>query len=196
MRRAHARAYRSIDVWPGYVDALTTLLLAITFLLTVYVLAQFFLSQALSGREKALARLSQEIEALNRELSRRAHSEAGSRSRHDPPVGRGSSGERGAHRRRGAPRGEQDGRRGTGESARRGEAHFYRCAVSSRATQPADCRAARSTGADRDGAERFGDEESRQPVGHRRSRQAARCRTRGESRRDGALSLRVLRSTA
>jgi chemotaxis protein MotB len=69
MRRAHARAYRSIDVWPGYVDALTTLLLAITFLLTVYVLAQFFLSQALSGREMALARLSQEIEALNRELS-------------------------------------------------------------------------------------------------------------------------------
>jgi len=68
MARARARLYRQVDVWPGYVDALTTLLLAITFLLTVYVLAQFFLSQALSGREKALAQLSQQIEALNREL--------------------------------------------------------------------------------------------------------------------------------
>jgi chemotaxis protein MotB len=69
MARARGRSYRPIDVWPGYVDALTTLLLAITFLLTVYVLAQFFLSQVLSGREKALAHLSQEIEALHQQLA-------------------------------------------------------------------------------------------------------------------------------
>jgi len=69
MARARARSYRSPDVWPGYVDALTTLLLAITFLLTVYVLAQFFLSQALSGREEALRRLSQEVTALSQQLA-------------------------------------------------------------------------------------------------------------------------------
>jgi chemotaxis protein MotB len=69
MARARRRLLRSIDVWPGYVDALTTLLLAITFLLTVYVLAQFFLSQALSGREKALAQLSREIAALSAQLA-------------------------------------------------------------------------------------------------------------------------------
>jgi len=69
MARARRRSYRPADVWPGYVDALTTLLLTITFLLTVYVLAQFFLSQLLTGREKALARLSQDIAALSRQLA-------------------------------------------------------------------------------------------------------------------------------
>jgi len=67
--RTRVRSYRGPDVWPGYVDALTTLLLTITFLLTVYVLAQFFLSQALSGREKALERLSEEVTALSRQLA-------------------------------------------------------------------------------------------------------------------------------
>ena len=38
------RSYRHIDYWPGFVDALSTLLLAIMFLLSVFVLAQFLLS--------------------------------------------------------------------------------------------------------------------------------------------------------
>jgi len=67
--RARLRSQRGPDVWPGYVDALTTLLLTITFLLTVYVLAQYFLSQALSGREQALERLSQEVAALSQQLA-------------------------------------------------------------------------------------------------------------------------------
>jgi chemotaxis protein MotB len=67
--RARLRSQRGPDVWPGYVDALTTLLLTITFLLTVYVLAQFFLTQALSGREKALERLSREVDALSQQLA-------------------------------------------------------------------------------------------------------------------------------
>jgi chemotaxis protein MotB len=68
---AHSRlrSHRGPDVWPGYVDALTSLLLTITFLLTVFVLAQFFLSQALSGREKALELLRQEVAALGEQLS-------------------------------------------------------------------------------------------------------------------------------
>ncbi|MEP2945544.1 MAG: peptidoglycan-binding protein, partial [Lentilitoribacter sp.] len=37
------RRDRSVDYWPGFVDALSTLLLAIMFLLSVFVLAQFFL---------------------------------------------------------------------------------------------------------------------------------------------------------
>lgn len=69
MARTRLRSYRPPDVWPGYVDALTTLLLMITFLLTVYILAQFFLSQALSGREKVLDRLSQKIVALSEQLA-------------------------------------------------------------------------------------------------------------------------------
>lgn len=69
MARSRLRAARGPDVWPAYVDALTTLLLTITFLLTVYVLAQFFLSQVLSGREQALARLSRELENLAAQLA-------------------------------------------------------------------------------------------------------------------------------
>jgi len=69
MARSRVRSYRAPDVWPGYVDALTTLLLMITFLLTVYVLAQFFLSQALSGREQALERLKQDVAALSQQLA-------------------------------------------------------------------------------------------------------------------------------
>ncbi|HVN86552.1 MAG TPA: peptidoglycan -binding protein [Candidatus Binatia bacterium] len=69
MARVRIRSYRTPDVWPGYVDALTTLLLMITFLLTVYILAQFFLSQVLSGREKALKHLSEEIAALTEQLT-------------------------------------------------------------------------------------------------------------------------------
>jgi len=53
-----------VNIWPGFVDALTTLLLAISFLLSVFMLAQFFLSQALSGRDEALVRLNRQIADL------------------------------------------------------------------------------------------------------------------------------------
>ncbi|MBE7637991.1 peptidoglycan -binding protein [Sneathiella sp. P13V-1] len=52
------------EIWPGFVDALTTLLLVIIFLLVVFVLAQFFLSQALSGRDAALEKLNQQVAEL------------------------------------------------------------------------------------------------------------------------------------
>ncbi len=61
---ARARSQRSIDIWPGFVDALGTLLLVIMFLLVVFVLAQFFLSQALSGRDAALVKLNQQVSEL------------------------------------------------------------------------------------------------------------------------------------
>ncbi len=46
------RADRRIDYWPGFVDALSTLLLAIMFLLSVFVLAQFLLSREISGKRR------------------------------------------------------------------------------------------------------------------------------------------------
>ena len=52
---------RSPDIWPGFVDAISTLLLVLIFLLVVFVLAQFFLSHALSGRDEALNRLNQQV---------------------------------------------------------------------------------------------------------------------------------------
>jgi len=58
------RNQHRLDIWPGFVDALTTLLMIIIFLLTVFVLAQFFLSEALSGRDKALDQLRTEMSDL------------------------------------------------------------------------------------------------------------------------------------
>ena len=55
---------RSPDIWPGFVDAISTLLLVLIFLLVVFVLAQFFLSHALSGRDEALNRLNQQVTEL------------------------------------------------------------------------------------------------------------------------------------
>jgi chemotaxis protein MotB len=59
-----ARSRRSVNVWPGYVDALATLLLAVVFLLTVFVVGQFFLSQELTGRDATLVKLNRQIADL------------------------------------------------------------------------------------------------------------------------------------
>ena len=55
------RHERSTNIWPGFVDALSTLLMVIIFLLLIFVLAQFFLGQALSGRDSALQRLENQV---------------------------------------------------------------------------------------------------------------------------------------
>jgi len=58
------RRDRGVNVWPGYVDALATLLLAVVFLLTIFVVGQFFLSQELTGRDAVLTRLNRQIADL------------------------------------------------------------------------------------------------------------------------------------
>lgn len=63
------RRDRAVDYWPGFVDALSTLLLAIMFLLTVFVLAQFFLSREISGRDQVLNRLNSQINELTQLLA-------------------------------------------------------------------------------------------------------------------------------
>lgn len=60
---------QSSDHWPGFVDALSSLLLVIIFLLSVFVLAQFFLGQALSGRDAELEELNQTILELEQTLA-------------------------------------------------------------------------------------------------------------------------------
>jgi chemotaxis protein MotB len=58
-----------MNYWPGFVDALSTLILSIIFLLTVFMVAQFFLSQEVSGKDTALARLTAQISRLSDLLS-------------------------------------------------------------------------------------------------------------------------------
>jgi chemotaxis protein MotB len=44
----------AFNYWPGFVDALSTLVLSIVFLLSVFLVVQFFLSQEVTGKDKAL----------------------------------------------------------------------------------------------------------------------------------------------
>jgi chemotaxis protein MotB len=64
-RRAGANDY----TWPGYVDALTTLLMVLIFLLSIFSVAQFTLSTTLSSRESAIDVLNQQVGTLVSQLS-------------------------------------------------------------------------------------------------------------------------------
>jgi chemotaxis protein MotB len=69
---ALARSRRSesgFNYWPGFVDALSTLVLSIVFLLSVFLVVQFFLSQQITGKDKALEELNAKIAQLNDLLS-------------------------------------------------------------------------------------------------------------------------------
>jgi chemotaxis protein MotB len=70
MAVARGRGRRSsIDIWPGFVDALAQLLMVIIFILLVFTVGQFYLSDALNGRDEALKELQQKISALADELA-------------------------------------------------------------------------------------------------------------------------------
>ena len=60
---------RSINIWPGFVDALATLLLVVIFVLMVFMVAQYFLTTALTGRDIALQRLERQVAELAEILS-------------------------------------------------------------------------------------------------------------------------------
>ncbi len=64
MALARGRRERSVDYWPGFVDAMSTLILGIIFLLTIFVVVQFFLSQEVAGKDTALSRLNAQISQL------------------------------------------------------------------------------------------------------------------------------------
>lgn len=60
---------RTVNIWPGFVDGLASLLLVVVFVLMVFIIAQFFLSVALSGRDEALQQLEQRVGELSDLLS-------------------------------------------------------------------------------------------------------------------------------
>ncbi len=64
MRTARHRTDR-MNYWPGFVDAMASLLLVIIFLLSLFMLAQFFLSQEILGKDSALSRLNTQIAELS-----------------------------------------------------------------------------------------------------------------------------------
>jgi chemotaxis protein MotB len=66
-RGRRATAYG--EFWPGYVDVLSTLLLVVTFLMSVFMVAQFYVGQEASGKDTALRRLTRQIAELTNLLS-------------------------------------------------------------------------------------------------------------------------------
>jgi chemotaxis protein MotB len=69
MPLARHRREGGLNYWPGFVDALSTLVLGIIFLLTIFVVVQFFLSQEVSGKDTALAQLNAVVAKLRDDLS-------------------------------------------------------------------------------------------------------------------------------
>ena len=69
MALARRSRERGVDYWPGFVDALSTLILGIVFLLSVFVIVQFFLSQEVTGKDTALQRLNAQLAQLTEMLS-------------------------------------------------------------------------------------------------------------------------------
>src|SRR5882757_7189912 len=63
------RGDSGMNYWPGFVDALSTLILSIIFILTVFVVVQFYLQQEVAGKDTALNRLNLQIAELTELLS-------------------------------------------------------------------------------------------------------------------------------
>jgi chemotaxis protein MotB len=64
MALARNRRYEPVNYWPGFVDALSTMLLIIIFLLSVFMLSQYFLTREVTGKDSALELLNRQIEEL------------------------------------------------------------------------------------------------------------------------------------
>jgi chemotaxis protein MotB len=69
MALSRSRRDSGMNYWPGFVDALSTLVLGVVFLLTIFVVVQFFLSQEVSGKDTALAQLNAKLSKLFDELA-------------------------------------------------------------------------------------------------------------------------------
>ena len=68
LRSLRYRANESNNIWPGFVDVLATLLIVIIFVLMVFTVSQIYLSDAISGRDKALQNLRSQINELSKIL--------------------------------------------------------------------------------------------------------------------------------
>ena len=63
------RQRRSADIWPGFVDALTSLIMVMIFVLLIFAIGQFALSDTLAGKNQALDALNARVAELARNLS-------------------------------------------------------------------------------------------------------------------------------
>lgn len=64
-----ARRHSTLDIWPGFVDAMATLLMVIVFVLMTFVVAQLYLTEALQGKDNDLQTLESQLKGLENTLS-------------------------------------------------------------------------------------------------------------------------------
>ncbi len=76
-----ASSARAVNIWPGFVDALSALLMVVIFVLMVFMVAQFYLSNVLTGREDLLGRLNDRIAELNAQVDLERQENADLRAR-------------------------------------------------------------------------------------------------------------------
>ena len=142
MARARRALRQTSTIWPGYVDALSTLLLVIIFLLVVFVLAQFFLNQLLQGKDTKLAE-----PGGRRSPADRAAQPRGGDHRRASPVG--IAADLGSAGRAGGPGGCRVAARRDRDRARRVPRPAVRARGREGAAHPDPERAARGGGAQR-----------------------------------------------
>lgn len=65
LSRRRKKTTPSADYWPGFVDAMATLLLVLIFLLSIFMLTQFFLAKAINGKDSALDALRSQMAELS-----------------------------------------------------------------------------------------------------------------------------------
>jgi chemotaxis protein MotB len=75
--RVARRRRGGINIWPGFVDALASLLLVIIFVLLAFILTQFHLGNILSGRDQTISRLSRQLNEITEllDLERQSNAE-------------------------------------------------------------------------------------------------------------------------
>ena len=203
---ALARGRRSeagFNYWPGFVDALSTLVLSIVFLLSVFLVVQFFLSQEVTGKDKALEQLNAKLAQLNDLLSL----EKLGKLNLDDQLSQMRAGLASAEAERDRVKGLYDGLAGAGSDAA-GRASELNKALDSekqiivaragadRGAEPADQRAAPPTRRAGGSARRFG--KARQGIAgaDRRPRAAAQRRAGAAGAGIVALPLGILRPAA
>ncbi len=86
MRGGSRRHVRTIDVWPGFVDALATLVIAVVFVMMVFAVFQFYLKDVIAGRDDQLARASTQISELAATLALERRQTQDIRQRFDAVV--------------------------------------------------------------------------------------------------------------
>ena len=65
---ARRRSRNDANIWPGFVDGLSTLLLVVMFVLSIFVVAQFYLGEELASKDDELSRLTARINSLAEQL--------------------------------------------------------------------------------------------------------------------------------